>query len=144
MARELVYLDSSAIVKLVVREAESRALRTALVARRQRATSEIAIVELRRAQAVLAGLHLVRLDAEILNLAGEIEPAELRSLDAIHLASALALGSAIDVFIAYDRSLTKAAAANGLQTLSPRRAAPPNASRLIFQARTRTAKQLSY
>jgi hypothetical protein len=134
VARELVYLDSSAIVKLVVREAESRALRTALVARRQRATSEIAIVELRRAlrragggpresaraQAVLAGLHLVRLDAEILNLAGEIEPAELRSLDAIHLASALALGSAIDVFIAYDRSLTKAAAANGLQTLSPR------------------------
>ena len=57
---------------------------------------------------------------EILNLAGEIEPAELRSLDAIHLASALALGSAIDVFIAYDRSLTNAAAANGLQTLSPR------------------------
>lgn len=134
MARELVYLDSSAIVKLVVREVETRALRTALLAHRQRATSEIALVELRRAlrragggppesaraQAVLAGLHLVRLDAEIMNLAGEIEPAELRSLDAIHLASALALGSAIDVFIAYDRSLTKAAAANGLRTLSPR------------------------
>jgi hypothetical protein len=134
VARELVYLDSSAIVKLVVREVETRALRTALLAHRQRATSEIALVELRRAlrragggppesaraQAVLAGLHLVRLDAEIMNLAGEIEPAELRSLDAIHLASALALGSAIDVFIAYDRSLTKAAAANGLRTLSPR------------------------
>jgi uncharacterized protein len=132
-ARELLYLDSSALVKLVLPEAETPALLASLVDWPNRVSSEIALVEVRRAarrasaaeavrrraEEVLAGLHLLRLDLAILDQAARLEPESLRSLDAIHLASALALGADLGGFVAYDRPLAAAAKGAGLTVLAP-------------------------
>lgn len=134
MAGALVYLDSSAIVKLVVEEKESRALRTFLEGSVRRLSSGMARVEvqrairraalgdaaLRRAGEVLEGLDLVELDADIARVAAFLDPPALRSLDAIHLASALALGSDLSGFVAYDERLLAAARHAGLSASSPR------------------------
>lgn len=132
-APALLYLDSSALVKLILPEAETGALLTALGDWPQRITSEIAAVEIRRAarrasgdeavrrraDEVLAGLHLLRLDAAILDRAARLEPETLRSLDAIHLASALSIGDDLGAFVAYDRGLAAAARQAGLTVLAP-------------------------
>jgi predicted nucleic acid-binding protein len=103
---ELLYLDSSALVKLVLPEAESAALLESLAAWPERVSSELARVEVmraarrasagpiaeRRAEEILAGLHLLKIDSDILGRASRLGPPALRSLDAIHLASALSLG----------------------------------------------------
>src|SRR5438270_2505262 len=95
-----VYLDSSAIVKLAVREPESDALRRHLRRRRPWVSSALARTEVLRSllaagedavaggRAVLARCDLVRVNDRVLNLAGTMRPSELRSLDAIHLATA--------------------------------------------------------
>jgi predicted nucleic acid-binding protein len=125
------YLDSSAVVKLVVPEAESGVLALAL---RGRATvsSAVSRVEVTRAVArrrapssrspadVLAGLTLLVVDDGVLSLAATLGPPTLRTLDAIHLASALQLGSDLDAFITYDTRQATAAAAAGLPVGSPR------------------------
>lgn len=132
-APALLYLDSSALVKLILPEAETGALLTALGDWPQRITSEIAAVEIRRAarrasgdeavrrraDEVLAGLHLLRLDAAILDRAARLEPETLRSLDAIHLASALSIGDDLGAFVAYDRALAAATRQAGLTVLAP-------------------------
>ena len=93
---DLIYLDSSALVKLAVREAESAALVSYLGDRPARVSCALAQVEVVRAirwqgssavtaaRAVLADLSLIRLDDDVLNAAAEIDPPELRTLDAIH------------------------------------------------------------
>ena len=105
MAGVLLYLDSSAIVKLVLVEAESEALRDALAQYPERVSSALAAVEVRRAvrrvsplravhqraDDVLAGIDLLQIDDPILTAAGALEPPLLRSLDALHLAAALAV-----------------------------------------------------
>src|SRR5215210_2726189 len=95
-----VYLDSSAIVKLAVREPESAALRSYLRRRRPWVSSAIARTEVLRAlrpagdRAVAAGrgvltrCDLVRVNDRVLSIAGTMDPPDLRSLDAIHLATA--------------------------------------------------------
>jgi predicted nucleic acid-binding protein len=132
-APALLYLDSSALVKLVLPEAETAALLAALVDWPNRVSSEIATVEVRRAarrasteeavrrraDEVLAGLHLLRLDAAILDQAARLEPETLRSLDAIHLASAQTLGADLGGFVVYDRNLAGAARGAGLTVLAP-------------------------
>jgi uncharacterized protein len=57
---------------------------------------------------------------EILLRAGTLDPVALRSLDAIHLASALALGPHVQAFVTYDRTLGRAARAAGMKVLTPR------------------------
>lgn len=128
----MVYLDSSAIVKLVVDEPESAVLRRELASRPEWTSSALAQVEvvraLRRAHVAPAALRyaaemldriaLVAVDDGVLEAAATAEPAALRSLDAIHLATAASL-SGLEAVVAYDRRLVDAALAAGLSVLSP-------------------------
>ncbi len=68
---------------------------------------------------MLAGLELVELDDRVIAAAAGLDPAELASLDAIHLASALSLGDDLGAFVCYDRRLAEAATAAGLPMLAP-------------------------
>ena len=126
-----VYLDASAAVKLVVAEPGSQPLAQYLAAQGIRVSHRILEVELIRAvlrrspdsleqaMALLRVLEFVELDAEIASLAGRLEPSSLRSLDAIHLASALALGHELDTFVTYDARQADAATALGLNVEGP-------------------------
>lgn len=128
------YLDASALVKLATPEAETDALRAVLDTFDARLTNRLATVEvaralLRRGVATSAlaaevseaflGLAITELDAAIAESAGRLEPPALRSLDAIHLASALALGDELAAFVTYDARLAEAARAAGLQVIAP-------------------------
>lgn len=130
---ELLYLDSSALVKLVLPETETEALLASLAAWPSCVTSELARVEVmraarratrhpaveQRAEEVMAGVHLLRIDGDILSRAALLEPRGLRSLDALHLASALSLGSDLGAMMVYDSGLATAAASHGLRVLAP-------------------------
>lgn len=125
------YLDSSAIVKLVVREAETDALRASLIPQSTLVTSALARTEVRRAvshlggavievaEAVLGTVVQVAISDPILDAAGRLEPVALRSLDAIHLSTALALGTDLDVVVTYDHRMATAAEALGLAVEAP-------------------------
>lgn len=125
------YLDSSAIVKLVVAESESGALQTWLRANPSQATCGLARTEviravrgvgphaLARARSVLRRLQIIALDDGLLDRAGFMDPAALRSLDAIHLAAALDLGDDLSEIVTYDRRMIEGATALGLPTASP-------------------------
>lgn len=127
-----VYLDSSALVKLAVPEPETAALReeletwdryvsSALVqAEVVRACARVSIAARRVAERLFTTLDLIAVDDEILNAAGRLKPLELRTLDAIHVASAQALGSVLGVVIAYDERLVQAAKTAKLPTTEPR------------------------
>src|SRR5947209_12513105 len=103
-AERAVYLDSSAIVKLAVAEPESAALRRYVRRRRPLVASALARTEVARAllplgeaavragEHVLARIDLVRVSDRILRSAGALLPPELRSLDAVHLATAKEVG----------------------------------------------------
>jgi predicted nucleic acid-binding protein len=130
-AEHAFYLDSSAIVKLVVAEPESAALRRYLRRRRPLVTSALARTEVarallplgpdavRRGLDVLSRLELVRLSDRILADAGAILPAELRSLDAIHLATMRQLGASLSRVVTYDARQSSAAAGLGFSVLAP-------------------------
>jgi hypothetical protein len=132
VADRVVYLDSSAIVKLVVQEPESQALRRYLPRRRPLVSSALARVEvsravlplgeeaLRRAREVLARIDLVRINNRVLVKAGVLEPAELRSLDAIHLATAALLEDTLARFVCYDDRMSQAAQSLGWTVEAPR------------------------
>jgi len=64
-------------------------------------------------------MALVRIDDAVLAGAAEIGPSDLRSLDAIHLATALSLGTQLGILVAYDRRLIEAARVAGVETASP-------------------------
>lgn len=125
------YLDASALVKLVTSESDTDALRAFLATRPSRATSIVALVEVRRAvlrrapaaleavSALLAGVAVLSLDEEIAGRAGLVEPATLRTLDAIHLASAETLGADLEAFVTYDERLAAAARGARLPVASP-------------------------
>lgn len=125
------YLDSSAAVKLVVREAESDALRAWLGPDPIVASSSLVRTEtlraVRRAQpqgmaharAILARFALHDLDDEVLQAAVELDPAILRTLDAIHLATALRLAADLEAIVTYDRRMIDGARALGLPVASP-------------------------
>jgi predicted nucleic acid-binding protein len=125
------YLDSSAIVKLVVAEPESRALRTHLRRRRPLVSSALARTEvlrvllpageiaLSRGREALRRLDLVRINDRVLDAAGILEPAQMRSLDAIHLATVQLLGEDLAQLITYDDRMADAARSLGFKTISP-------------------------
>ena len=130
--QRLTYVDSSAIVKLAVAEPESRALRQYLVRRQPLVSSALAHTEVTRAllpsgtQAVarahdaLRRVQLLRVNDRVLTEAGRLEPAELRSLDAIHLASAGQLGGSVKQIVTYDERMAAAAEALGWSVAAPR------------------------
>jgi predicted nucleic acid-binding protein len=127
----VTYLDSSALVKLVIEEPESTALRRHLRRRRPLVSSALARTEvlravllegdtaIARAYDVLSSVELIRVNDRVLNAAGVLQPVDVRSLDAIHLATAQRLGSELNQLIAYDDRLLAAARALGLKTLAP-------------------------
>jgi predicted nucleic acid-binding protein len=129
--RRLTYVDSSAIVKLVVAEPDSKALRRYLARRQPLVSSALARTEVARAllpagvQAVARGhealrrIQLLRVNDRVLSEAGRMEPDELRSLDAIHLASARQLGVAVKLIVTYDERMIGAAKALGWSVASP-------------------------
>ena len=130
-AERALYLDSSAIVKLAVAEPESAALRQYLRRRRPLVTSALARTEVARAllplgpTAVRRGLEaldrldLIRVSDRILADAGTMMPIELRSLDAIHLATMQQLGAGLARVVTYDDRMSAAAAAMGRSTVAP-------------------------
>jgi predicted nucleic acid-binding protein len=128
------YLDASALVKLATPESESDALRAELDSYDARVTNRLATVEvaralLRRGAASAAlldavaeaftGLAIMELDGAIAEPAGRIGPPTLRSLDAIHLVSALSLREELEALVTYDTRLADAARAAGLTVLAP-------------------------
>lgn len=127
------YIDSSAAVKLIVRERESAALVAVLERDHDMLiTSDIGFVEVSRAGAragvppsdideVLDTLVAMPLDGRVRHRAQRVGPSSLRSLDAIHLASALSLEVDGLTFVAYDERLLEAARAAGLPTSAPGR-----------------------
>jgi len=126
-----VYVDASAMAKLLVDEREGDDLRAFLAPVARQVTSIVGRVEVertvaRRAPARLAhvaglldDLVIVGLEPEIAAVAASIGPATLRTLDAIHLASAAALGADLEAFVTYDRRLAAAARALGMPVASP-------------------------
>jgi predicted nucleic acid-binding protein len=127
-----VYFDTSALLKLILVEQESPDLRQHLIDHGvQIIVSEVAAVELLRG----ARRHSLTLDAECMALlnrtvllplsrsvrerASGLKPVELRTIDAIHLATALEIESDLDSMVCYDRRLVDAAEAVGIETHSP-------------------------
>lgn len=129
--KRATYLDSSAIVKLIVREPESAALSRYLRGRRPIVASALARVEVLRVSAlfgapaqeraldVLNRLELIRINDRVLSLAGGLEPRELRSLDAIHLATASLLGDTLGKVVTYDTRMAEAARRLGWAVVAP-------------------------
>jgi predicted nucleic acid-binding protein len=130
-ASRAIYLDSSALVKLAVREPESTPLRRYLRRRRPLIASALARTEVarallplgpeavRRGHDVLARIDLVRINDRVLDAAGAMLPVELRSLDAIHLATAQQLGTDLARIVTYDDRMAMAASHLGMTVARP-------------------------
>jgi len=128
-----LYLDSSAFVKLLVEETESTAVRSFLANRGARRVSS-ALLRTESLRAVrhlgpdalvvvregLRRVDLIGIDDRILDAAGILEPQVLRTLDAIHLATALAVGDDLEAIVTYDERMLDAARFMGLATATPR------------------------
>jgi uncharacterized protein len=129
----MIYLDSAAIVKLVHAEAESAALRTWLDERADtgwissvltevesfRALARHAPEAAARLPAVLDQIDLINLDPPVRILAQTVRPATVRSLDAIHLGTALNARHTLTSFVTYDKRLLEAVLAAGLPADAP-------------------------
>jgi hypothetical protein len=123
-----VYLDSSALTKLVIDEPESASLQTVLQGR-SLMTSRVAVVEVTKSVArsnpiadpskILALVTLLELDADVASVAATTGGPGLRALDAIHVATALLVGAELESFITYDARQSEAASAAGLLVIAP-------------------------
>lgn len=130
-AERVTYLDSSAIVKLVVREQESAPLRRYLRRRRPLVSSALARTEvlralmplgrpaLERGVETLARIELVRVNDQVLAAAGRLEPPELRNLDAIHLATASLFEGTLGQLVTYDHRMAQAGGSQGWTVVAP-------------------------
>jgi uncharacterized protein len=129
---KLAYLDASAFVKLVLPESETAALVAALDPQARLVSSEILEIEALRAarrasgadgasaaRTQLEGIRLLPISDQIRKRAHELEPDTLRTLDAIHIATALDLGEQLDGIYAYDLRMTVAATEAGLLVYAP-------------------------
>ncbi len=127
----IAYVDASALVKLIVAEAESDAMYRWYVEAERTVTSRLGLVEVRRAvarssdevdpvvvESVLGSVAVVEVDAAIATEASALRPAALRTLDAIHLATALHIGE-VEAFVTYDDRLAGAARGLGLPVVRP-------------------------
>ena len=126
----MLYLDSSAIVKLVAREPETPELVEAVRADPAVVSSALAWTEViravrrargrvARARDVLEGIALVPIDDGILRGAADLAPVALRTLDAIHVATALSLRGDLASLVTYDDRLAAAATAAGIRVVAP-------------------------
>jgi predicted nucleic acid-binding protein len=129
----MIYLDSAAVVKLVHAESESQALRDWLDERADTSWTSSVLVEIetfrtlaRHAPDAITRLHpvldlmdMIEIDASIRILAQTVKPATVRSLDAIHLATALRIRSQLTSFVTYDKRLADAAHVAGLAVDMP-------------------------
>jgi len=125
-----IYIDSSAILKLIVQEKESDAVRS--ISRARFITSEISRVEiirtvlrnepkaLKAAESVLKNINILTIDSATLTQAERLpERINIRALDAIHLASAGKFGLRINSILTYDKQMAKAARELGFEVLAP-------------------------
>ncbi len=127
----MIYADASALVKLVLPEAESSAMVELAKGAPRLVTSALGATEMRRAvrrdqperlwavEKALSEIAIVEISHEVLRIANVLGPITLRTLDAIHLASALFIREEIDSFVVYDTRLAEAARAAGLPVVSP-------------------------
>lgn len=125
------YVDSSALVKLVIEEPESATLRRTLRRRSRLVASALVCTEVvravlphgeaavARAHVVLSILDRVRVTDQVLRQAGTLLPPELRSLDAIHLATVLHLRHDVSSLITYDERMAAAARVLKVRTTAP-------------------------
>jgi uncharacterized protein len=126
------YIDASALLKLVVEEAETAALEADLAGREGLLASRLAMLECRRAvrrvrhrrllqtvDAVFEAVYLLDITTPILDAAAALEPPLLRALDAIHVATAVSIGDPDLEVITYDDRCAAAARANGLAVVAP-------------------------
>ena len=125
-------MDTSALVKLIVDEPETGALREWLaVEPREPVSCDLARTELLRvvrrtapdravaARQLLEAVTLTQVTTAVFEQAGRLDPASLRSLDAIHLSAALDLGDDLDGLVTYDSVLARAAASAGIEVAAP-------------------------
>ena len=126
------YIDSSALVKMIVAEQHSpdlvawvQSMKPAFVA-----SDLLKIEALRSARRIdpsvvkatrdaLRSVHFIALSSEVCELAADLEPAVLRSLDAAHVATALGIGDDLDAVITYDQRFAEACANLGLKVVAP-------------------------
>lgn len=126
------YIDTSALVKLVVAESATAALTAWIgaqaptlvscdLARAEllRAVRRAAADRMTQARAVLDAITLITLPSSTFEAAGRLDPPILRTLDAIHLSAALELGDDLDGIITYDERLAEAARAHGIVVVAP-------------------------
>lgn len=129
----IVYVDTSAAVKLAVAESESTELRE-WIGRELAGGTNVVASQLTRAElirtgrriegadqacrAVAAAFETVHLTPEDYAVAAELSPVETRTLDALHVAVALRVGA--DAILTYDERQSRAAAAAGLPVVAPR------------------------
>ena len=124
------YADASALVKLVVLEPGSHAMLRWFTEAERVITSRVGVVEIHRAVArlphdpvqlrrALAEVDVIEVDRWVAETAARIGPPALRALDAIHLASAVEMGPALDAFVTYDDRLAAAARDAGLPVVRP-------------------------
>lgn len=134
----ILYVDTSALLKLLVREAESEAIERELLKWSEIATSVVAEVELPRAvararearpdavidgsvvlQSVLASAAIIPLEANIVAVARNVQPVHVGALDAIHIASALSLGPQLAGVATYDKRMQGALDREGIRVIAP-------------------------
>ncbi|MGA3183180.1 MAG: type II toxin-antitoxin system VapC family toxin [Candidatus Dormibacteria bacterium] len=130
---DLVYLDSSAFVRLFVPDPGALALQRFLAPRPRRVSALLLRTEALRAatraglspprmalvHALLDGITLIPADVALADEAGVLRPPELPSLDSLHLATARSLGARLSAFVTYDEHLAEAARWYGLPVTSP-------------------------
>ena len=126
-----VYIDTSALGRVLLGEPDAAAVRQALGDFEQHVASRLMRTELRRlalrerlledAEQILAGVALIPLDDAILALAETVTPATVATLDAIHLVTALRLAGAgmLDSVMTYDARLAGAVERHGLRVVAP-------------------------
>ena len=125
----IAYVDASALAKLVLDEPGAGAMRRWYIESDRVISSLIGVIETRRAaqrhqhdavhlDAVMRSVDIVDVDPAIVRLASSIPPIALKTLDAIHIATAISIG-AIDAFVTYDDRQAEAARAAGLRVVRP-------------------------
>lgn len=130
MSGDVWYLDTSAFLKLVRRERHTSALRRFLAGRRVlssdllrtealRAARRQGATSVERAGEMLTRLTIIRCDIPVFEAAGTLDPPQLRSLDALHLAAALELGDDLAGVVTYDQRLAEGCEQLAIHTAAP-------------------------